>query len=160
MVCRSSGARRNWPCSGASSTETSLLREAANAAVGALVHGEWLRRQRRRREARDSLRTAHELFDALGADFYARRARIELAAAGERLPFAEADAATRLTPQEARIARLASTGVPNRDIAAQLFISPSTVEYHLRKTFRKLGVTSRGQLRDALAAHGVPADSM
>ncbi|RMB84156.1 LuxR family transcriptional regulator [Streptomyces shenzhenensis] len=130
------------------------------AARAHLVHGEWLRRQRRRREARDSLRTAHELFDAMGADFYARRARIELAAAGERLPFAEADAAARLTPQEARIARLASTGVPNRDIAAQLFISPSTVEYHLRKTFRKLGVTSRGQLRDALAAHGVPEDSM
>ncbi|MEV5954731.1 AAA family ATPase [Streptomyces sp. NPDC051987] len=117
-----------------------------------LVYGEWLRRRRRRREARDSLRTALALFEAIGAEFYIRRARTELAATGARLRHRPVESAVPLTPQEARIARLAAAGVPNRDIAAQLFLSPSTVEYHLRKTFRKLGVTARGQLRDALAA--------
>ncbi|MFG2952102.1 AAA family ATPase [Streptomyces sp. NPDC048291] len=119
-----------------------------------LLYGEWLRRRRRRREARDSLRTALALFEAMGAEFYIRRARTELAATGERLRHRPVDAAVRLTPQEARIAGLAAAGAANRDIAAQLFLSPSTVEYHLRKTFRKLGVTARGQLRDALAALG------
>ncbi|MFD4501858.1 ATP-binding protein [Streptomyces sp. NPDC058457] len=117
-----------------------------------LVYGEWLRRRRRRREARDSLRTALALFEAMGAEFYIRRARTELAATGARLRHRPVESAVHLTPQEARIARLAAAGAPNRDIAAQLFLSPSTVEYHLRKTFRKLGVTARGQLRDALAA--------
>ncbi|MFJ8493472.1 AAA family ATPase [Streptomyces sp. NPDC094038] len=119
-----------------------------------LLYGEWLRRRRRRREARDSLRTALALFEAMGAEFYIRRARTELAATGERLRHRPVDTAVRLTPQEARIAGLAAAGAANRDIAAQLFLSPSTVEYHLRKTFRKLGVTARGQLRDALAALG------
>ncbi|MFC8430184.1 AAA family ATPase [Streptomyces sp. NPDC057253] len=117
-----------------------------------LVYGEWLRRRRRRREARDSLRTALALFEAMGAEFYIRRARTELAATGARLRHRPVESAVHLTPQETRIARLAAAGVPNRDIAAQLFLSSSTVEYHLRKTFRKLGVTARGQLRDALAA--------
>lgn len=116
-----------------------------------LVYGEWLRRRRRRREARDSLRTALALFEAMGAEFYIRRARTELAATGARLRHRPVESAVHLTPQETRIARLAAAGAPNRDIAAQLFLSPSTVEYHLRKTFRKLGVTARGQLRDALA---------
>ncbi|MEV5843211.1 AAA family ATPase [Streptomyces sp. NPDC051985] len=119
-----------------------------------LVYGEWLRRRRRRREARDSLRTALALFEAMGAEFYIRRTRTELAATGARLRHRPVESAVHLTPQEARIARLAAAGAPNRDIAAQLFLSTSTVEYHLRKTFRKLGVTARGQLRDALAVIG------
>ncbi|MEU1166017.1 helix-turn-helix transcriptional regulator [Streptomyces sp. NPDC005921] len=90
----------------------------------------------------------------MGAEFYIRRTRTELAATGARLRHRPVESAVHLTPQEARIARLAAAGAPNRDIAAQLFLSPSTVEYHLRKTFRKLGVTARGQLRDALAAIG------
>jgi DNA-binding CsgD family transcriptional regulator len=111
-----------------------------------LLYGEWLRRQRRRREARDQLRTAHEMFEALRLDAFAERARIELRATGEHAHRRQAGHPEMLTPQEARIATLVSRGDANRDIATQLFISPSTVEYHLHKVFRKLGVTSRTQL--------------
>jgi DNA-binding CsgD family transcriptional regulator len=111
-----------------------------------LLYGEWLRRQRRRREARDQLRTAFNMFGAMGADGFAERARVELRATGERVGGREPWAPEELTPQEAQIATLVSQGEANRDIAARLFISPSTVEYHLRKVFRKLGVTSRTQL--------------
>jgi DNA-binding CsgD family transcriptional regulator len=111
-----------------------------------LLYGEWLRRQRRRREARDQLRTAFDLFDSMGADGFAERARMELRATGEQVGRRELGAPERLTPQEAQIAGLVSQGEANRDIAARLFLSPSTVEYHLRKVFRKLGVTSRTQL--------------
>jgi len=117
-----------------------------------LVYGEWLRRQQRRRDARGQLRTAHEMFTAMGAEAFAERARIELLATGERARQRTAQAAEELTPQEAQIARLVSQGESNRDIAAQLFLSPSTVEYHLRKVFRKTGVTSRTQLARAMAA--------
>ena len=111
-----------------------------------LLYGEWLRRQRRRREARDQLRTAHEMFEAFHLDAFADRARVELRATGEHAQRRQAGHPEELTPQEARIAGLVSRGEANRDIATQLFISPSTVEYHLHKVFRKLGVTSRTQL--------------
>jgi DNA-binding CsgD family transcriptional regulator len=125
-----------------------------------LLYGEWLRRQRRRREARDALRTAFDLFDSMGADGFAERARIELRATGERVGRREVGTPEELTPQEAQIAALVSEGEANRDIAARLFISPSTVEYHLRKVFRKLGVTSRTQLlRRVLDDAGAPASA-
>ncbi|HTQ92838.1 MAG TPA: LuxR C-terminal-related transcriptional regulator, partial [Streptosporangiaceae bacterium] len=111
-----------------------------------LVYGEWLRRQRRRRDARGQLRTAHEMFTAMGAGAFAERARAELLATGERARQRTAQAENELTPQEAQIARLVTQGHSNRDIAAQLFLSPSTVDYHLRKVFRKTGVASRTQL--------------
>jgi DNA-binding CsgD family transcriptional regulator len=120
------------------------------------VYGEWLRRQRRRRDARDQLRRAFELFDKMGLTAFAGRARTELRATGE-----QARASTPgglgspgvLTAQEAQIARLAAERLSNREIAGRLFISASTVEYHLRKVFRKLGVTSRVQLARAFSEH-------
>ena len=117
-----------------------------------LVHGEWLRRQRRRRDARAQLRAAHDMFTSMGAEAFAERARLELLATGERGRQRIAGTAGELTPQEAQIARLVSEGDSNRDIAALLFLSPSTVDYHLRKVFRKAGVTSRTQLARVMAA--------
>ncbi|MCW2644259.1 MAG: LuxR family transcriptional regulator [Pseudonocardiales bacterium] len=111
-----------------------------------LLFGEWLRRENRPAEARDQLRAAHTLFTDFGSDSYAERARIELRAAGERTRKRSPDAPGHLAPQEARVAELVAQGGTNAEIAAQMFISPSTVEYHLHKVFRKLGVKSRTQL--------------
>jgi DNA-binding CsgD family transcriptional regulator len=111
-----------------------------------LLYGEWLRRERRRVDARTHLRAAREEFTAMGAEAFAQRAERELAATGERARKRTVDTLDQLTPQEAQIARMAAQGETNREIAARLFISASTVEYHLRKAFRKLNVKSRTQL--------------
>jgi DNA-binding CsgD family transcriptional regulator len=111
-----------------------------------LLYGEWLRRENRRVDARDQLRAAHELFSRSGAEAFAERASRELRATGEAARKRTDETRGVLTPQEAQIAQLAQDGLSNPEIGAQLFISPRTVQYHLRKVFAKLEITSRNQL--------------
>jgi DNA-binding CsgD family transcriptional regulator len=111
-----------------------------------LAYGERLRRERRKIEARAQLRPALETFDGVGATLWAQRARGELNATGESARKRDASTIDDLTPQELRIAQLVAVGASNRDAAAQLFVSPKTVEYHLRKVFLKLGLSSRVEL--------------
>ncbi len=123
-----------------------------------LAFGEWLRRERRKTDARTHLRTARDTFEGVGATLWAERARGELQATGETARKRDPTTVDELTPQELRIAQLVTGGATNRDVAAQLFVSPKTVEYHLRKVFLKLGVKSRVELAaaglgDTLAEH-------
>jgi DNA-binding CsgD family transcriptional regulator len=125
-----------------------LVRHAEDAA--ATLYGEWLRRENRRVDAREQLRAAHEAFATMGAGPFAERAERELLATGETVRKRTVETRDELTPQEAQIARLARDGFTNTEIGAQLFLSPRTVEWHLRKVFGKLGITSRRQLRSTL----------
>jgi DNA-binding CsgD family transcriptional regulator len=115
-----------------------------------LLFGEWLRRRRRRAQARVHLRAAHQLFDSCGAAGFAERARAELLATGERVRKRTVPAPSDLTPQERQVAILAARGNTNAQIASRLFITVSTVEFHLNKVFRKLGISSRRQIASLL----------
>jgi DNA-binding CsgD family transcriptional regulator len=123
---------------------------AVDLARAHLLYGEWLRRQRRRLDARRELRAAYELFSAFGMEAFADRAARELLATGEHARKCRAETRGDLTPQELQIARLARDGLSNAEIGARLFISKHTVEYHLRKVFTKLGINSRTKLAQAL----------
>jgi DNA-binding CsgD family transcriptional regulator len=116
-----------------------------------LLYGEWLRRQRRRADAREQLRTARQMLDAIGMEAFAEQARRELLAAGGSAPRRAVTARAELTSQEAQIARLAADGLSNQEIGVRLFLSPRTVQYHLGKVFAKLDITSRAQLSRALS---------
>ncbi len=129
-------------------SRTRLRTELARAH---LVYGEWLRREDRRLDAREQLRTAHNMLVAIGMEAFAERARRELAATGETVRKRSVEAGSMLTTQEAYIARLARDGRTNPEIGAQLFLSARTVEWHLRKIFTKLGISSRRELHAALA---------
>ena len=115
-----------------------------------LLYGEWLRRENRRADAREQLRTAYELLTAMRMAGFAERARRELLATGETVRKRAAEATRQLTSQEASIARLAAEGLTNPEIGTRLFISSRTVQYHLAKVFQKLEITSRGQLHRVL----------
>jgi DNA-binding CsgD family transcriptional regulator len=124
-----------------------------------LLYGEWLRRERRRRDARKQLRTAYDLLEAIGMEAFAERARRELLATGEKVRKRNLQTREQLTPQETQIARLARDGLSNPEIGARLFLSPRTVEWHLRKVFAKLGITSRIGLHTVLPTHEREATS-
>jgi DNA-binding CsgD family transcriptional regulator/tetratricopeptide (TPR) repeat protein len=119
-----------------------------------LLYGEWLRRENRRLDARHHLHAAYNLFTTIGAEAFAERARGELLATGEKVRKRETDTYHQLTPQEEHIVRLARDGRTNREIAAELFISTRTVEWHLRKVFAKLGITSRRDLHNTSPPRG------
>jgi DNA-binding CsgD family transcriptional regulator len=118
-----------------------------------LLYGEWLRRERRRIDAREQLRTAHDLLESTGMEAFAERARRELLATGEKVRKRSDETRDQLTPREEQIARLARDGLSNPEIGAQLFISARTVEWHLRKVFTKLGIASRIGLHTALTTY-------
>jgi DNA-binding CsgD family transcriptional regulator len=144
------------------STAESLYREAVerlgrsriavHLARARLVYGEWLRRENRRVDAREQLRAAHDTFASIGAEAFAERARRELVATGATVRKRTIESRDRLTAQEAQVALLVAEGHTNPEIGSQLFISPRTVEYHLRKVFTKLGISSRREVRGALRA--------
>ena len=119
----------------------------AEVARSRLLYGEWLRRVNRALDAREQLRMAFDTFEAIGARCFAERARAELSVAGGRARRSDRPSPTELTPQEEQVAQMAAKGATNVEIAGRLFISPNTVDYHLRKVYRKLGITSWRQLR-------------
>jgi DNA-binding CsgD family transcriptional regulator len=147
LLASDSGAEAFYREAIAHLTRTSVRTELARAH---LLYGEWLRRRKRRSHAGAQLRTAYRMFDAMGAAAFARRTRAELLAVGGHLPEPAELAGPDLTPQETQIARLAAAGLTNAEIATRLFVTTSTVEYHLSKMFRKLRITSRRQLAAAL----------
>ena len=128
-----------------------------------LLFGEWLRGENRRQDAREELRAAHDQLTAIGMDGFAERARRELLATGEKIVNRAADTSDDLRPQERQIAELARDGLSNPEIGTRLFLSPRTVEWHLRHVFTKLGIRSRRELEKALpesrrVAWPAPAD--
>jgi DNA-binding CsgD family transcriptional regulator len=127
------------------------IRGSQTLARAYLLYGEWLRREHRRVDAREQLRIAHSMLADMGAEAFAERARRELQATGETVRKRTVETLDDLTPQEAQVARLAADGQTNPEIAAQLFLSPRTVEWHLTKMFGKLGISSRKELRAALS---------
>jgi DNA-binding NarL/FixJ family response regulator len=140
-------------------TRTGLRPELARSH---LLYGEWLRRERRRVDARAQLRTAHEQLTSIGMEAFAERARGELMATGEKVRKRTVETRDDLTAQELQIAQLAAKGLSNPEIGARLFLSPRTVEWHLRKVFTKLGIHSRRELAEALPTSGsqlVPAST-
>jgi DNA-binding CsgD family transcriptional regulator len=132
-------------------------RVRAELARAHLLYGEWLRRENRRVDARQQLRVADEMLTAMGIDAFAERARRELLATGETVRKRTGETAGQLTAQEAQIARLARDGLSNSEIGTQFFLSARTVEWHLRKVFTKLGISSRRQLRGVLPDTGQQA---
>ena len=124
-----------------------------------LLYGEWLRREGRRLEARQQLRLAHDMLTAIGMEAFAERAGHELAATGEKVRRRTDETRDDLTAQEEHIAQLAGEGLSNPEIGARLYISARTVEWHLRKVFAKLGISSRKQLRRVLTEGGRPVAS-
>ena len=125
-----------------------------------LLYGEWLRRERRRVDAREQLRTAHEMLDTMGIEAFAERARRELLATGETARKRTVETRDELTAQEAQIARLARDGLSNPEIGTRLFISPRTVKYHLRKVFMKLDISSRNELDRVLPSDATPSSPL
>jgi DNA-binding CsgD family transcriptional regulator len=122
-----------------------------------LLYGEWLRREGRRRDAREQLRTSHGMLVAIGMEAFAERARRELLATGEKVRRRTLETRDQLTPQERQIAGLARDGLSNAEIGARLFLSPRTIEWHLKKVFAKLGISSRMDLHDALPSADLEA---
>ncbi|MFG6191857.1 LuxR C-terminal-related transcriptional regulator, partial [Nonomuraea sp. JJY05] len=144
LLARDDGeAERHWEQAAQAHADANRPYERARTD---LLHGEWLRRARRKNESRTRLRSALETFERVGAAPWAERARAELRAAGETVARSAPDLAASLSPQELQVVRLAATGVTNREIAAQLFLSPKTVSHHLYRAFPKLGVTTRTEL--------------